>query len=220
MSGKPNSKGEAIRNFSIGKMSSKKGALHEKDVVKIVNRMINSEQEQKYYDTTLNNIAVDSTGLGSIFSLIPQGTTDSTRDADQVTPKSLELRLKVVASGSSAGNAVRIIIGQLRGSVTGAVVASTILSTSGVTNASLLSLNHDNWFGGAFDIFSDTVTNVDIYNPTFVVNKKWNLGPKNRIVFNAGTTNAIGHIFMIAISDVATVTPQISFTARLNYTDS
>lgn len=178
--------------------------------------------EVKWVNTVLVPTPVDS--LGTLYNLnaIALGTTESTRIGNEVSNKSLHLRLDLARGPVDA--LVRIIILWWKDGNTTTAIAppspptpSTILET--VSYQSPLNKT----YGKSMWIKFDKTYTIAAGQTQLIVDEIWRkLRCKTEYVEGTATTSQTANsLYLLAISNQSTVAnqPLFSFTSRLNYMD-
>lgn len=186
-----------------------------------VKSIITRGQEKKYWITSQAAVGVDFSGTIWDLTLVPQAagaSSDTTRDGDKITFKSMEFRYTIANSG--VNNIMRLIVFQWRSS--SIPTAGTVLQSLGSSNAVISSYTHD--YHPVVTVLYDKVINlVNVALPIYT-GKKMIYGKKVHKQINyvaASTTVGSYKIYLLAVSDDGTATyPQIAFECKLNFTDS
>lgn len=223
-----NSYGKSQRRYKPRSKMDRKIASVAK---KVVAQELADEIELKTYDRVevlFAPVAVDGTNLYSLSNTIPQGVANQQRIGDQIKIKSLFVRLSLQANDDATYNNVRIIVFRWNSEASpfGAdilkLTSSTFirqLSQLNTENRRNFQIKYDNTFtvGGPFNVSTAVQNGLPqsqedkFYIKTFG-DAYWEPA--------GSTTPAKGHIYLLAISDSPSNPPQLSFTARVRYTDS
>lgn len=196
--------------------------------------------EKKYYITNSGgNFSVSNAGTVTHLTAVPLGDTDQSRDGDQLTIRSLELKWQAIAGYTSSTttydfyNRVRCVVFQWFPQ-TVPVIADILISTG--NGYHIAPYNHDTRF--QFKVLYDSTRTVDqtfFFNgattygvstgnsQSQLITKHINRGYKNRRVqYVAGTTTAPSFgLYLLFVSDSSAVThPQAEYVAKLNYSDN
>lgn len=207
---------------------------------KLAYRMERLIGEKKYFITNSGGLfSVTSTGSVTHLTAVPQGDTDQTRDGDQLTIRSLELKWQAFTGFTNSTttydffNRVRCLVVQWYPQTT-PVLGDILLSVG--NGAHIAPYNHDTRF--QFKVLYDSTKTVDqtlFYNGTTtfgmstgnsesqLITKRINRGYKQRRVqFVGGTVTAPSNgLYLIFVSDsVAITNPQAEYVAKLNYSDN
>lgn len=188
---------------------------------RFVYRAINKNLEKKFRDFQYEaNIAWTGNAWGGLVD-IPSGTTDTARIGDKVRLKGLRLRYQWDLSDTV--NKCRVIVFQWCQSTNYTVPAVTdILQNTGTSTSGVFSpYNHD--AGPNYRILYDRLHSLDADNPSPFVNTNISLRrcKYRKISFVGGSTDAIGKIFVLTITDsAATPHPAFKAYARLTFTDA
>jgi len=211
---------------------SKSRALVTKAQVKQMIISMLSSSERKFFDFVSNSQQnIDDTGLTPVsISSIPQGSSDTTRVGDSLTPTKLEYHLTMkynnvstITNLATSLNVVRLII--FRWKPFFSDVAPTVLKVMhyNVTSyAAMGPLVHDG--RDQFEVLVDRRFVTDgLTNAYKIVNGEVKLN--GNIQYKAGsTTNQSLGLYFLLISDAATgggVYPSVqSMSTRIEFTDS
>lgn len=176
--------------------------------------------ESKYWDTA-TSASIDFSGTVYDLSAVTQGVADTNRIGDQLFPKSLELRMSMVAGDST--NLIRMLIIRYKmdTSITGGPPpTANVLQYTSATHTPLSPVHHD--LRKTFDIIHDELFCLvqNASNGQMIVNRVFNLG-RVPINFVAGATTGANKIFMVLYSDSgAAPNPGVLFDTRLNFVDA
>ncbi|AUM61853.1 capsid [uncultured virus] len=180
---------------------------------RVAQKVVSFNQEHKYFDTDMGT-TIDYSGVASDLCLVPQGDTDVTRDGDVLLPTSLELNIQVIAGDSS--NVLQFCI--IRNKSDKTIQPGTVFSTVGGTSAPLYPLDHDR--RSQYDLIARFWIVVDVYHPIKHIHRFIKLKKKLCKFIAAATTQASGHLWLVAISDSAAAShPAMQGSIRLNFTD-
>lgn len=197
----------------------KKGGRLLKKVSKMISKRIHQNTELKYYDITADRAGVDFSGTFWNLTNMSQGDSDTTRDGDKATPKSLNFSFDLAAG--DATNHVRVIFflwKQNTISVT-PTIAYLLSPYQGTTRAIDAPYNWDT--RSNFKIIKDFNITLDTYHPIYKGHLRLNLKKMPKISFDSGTTNGNGQIYCCILSDSgAAPNPSVSFVSRLHFVDS
>jgi len=189
----------------------------QKAIQKVVNRSLSKEQEEKYQVFYLAT-NVDYSGAIVDVTAISQGDTDTTRDGDEIMPKSLNIRGTFVNADST--NAYRLIVFRYKNdtSLTGNPAMTNILNLTASVTAPFQSYYHD--ARKTYNILHDSMYVTDTNNSIRKFNLHIPLARKSVNYIN-GATTGINKIYVGVISDSAASThPAVSLVAEIRYTDS
>lgn len=201
----------------------RKGRLATK---KFVVKQIRKDIETKFYDRTVTVLgtpdAVPSTGTPYVLTTPAQGTTDQNRVGDKVRVRGLHVKGQFAIG--DVNQSIRLIIMQYKQATNLHAAAVTELLQSayvGTTAAPYAPFAHDykhiytplydrTWY---MDSVAQPVVNFELRVPMKYV--------KREIAYQAASTDAINHIYLVAISDsTAVVHPTINFISRFFYDDA
>jgi len=195
--------------------SSKK--VRASEVNKLVKNYIQQNAETKSFDTGFGS-SVDSTGVITKISTIPQGDTDSTRDGDQANVFSIELRgsLAIPSTGDQT-NVLRIICFRWMqdDSSAGPAGVTDILQT--LTPYS--PYDRDNFRAKKFLVLHDELVGASITGPAVRI-FSFKLDKQFRIGYQATATTGTSNVYIASISDSgASVHPVVSWVSRVWFKD-
>lgn len=183
----------------------------------IANRVVSKAIELKYFDKYGSATGIDYTGAIYPLTDVAQGDTDTTRDADKLTP--VGLRFRGYWETGDAYNIIRTIIFRWVPNTAWRVpVVGDILQV----NASVVTPQSPYvWdYRNQFHILYDRTTYVDQYRPTRVQNFYKRL-KRVKIAFDAGGITGANKYYMLVISDSAAVpNPQFQYYSRFTYQDA
>jgi len=187
---------------------------------KRMRRLANNVQRylgEKKYSASYTNVSVSS--AGNVFGLteVTQGDTDQTRDGDQLTLTSLQLRWQAIIGDTA--NYVRVIVFQwLANSVP--TINSVLLSLP-LGGEVLSPYNHDTRY--VFRVLYDkTVLLTNVGKPSSeVYDVRLIKFPRNRVQYEAGGTTGTNKIYCITLSDSGAVShPAVNMYWKTNFKDS
>lgn len=187
-----------------------------------VRKLLAKQAETKYFELGVTATGVDYAGTLTNLTVVPQGTTDSTRIGDKLVIRGLNIKYEVIAADST--QMVRVMLfqwhpnTQLLSPIMSDILVSTTLST---TNAPLANNVWD--YQNQYTVLYDRVHRLDsLEKASDIVRKNINLRyAKKTIVFYAATTAASEHIYMLVVSDSSAAPhPTIQYQTRLTYDDS
>lgn len=184
-----------------------------KTIRTVAKSVINKQAELKYHDDS-NASAPDWSGYLQCASLIPAGSSDTTRVGDQLFMTSMDVRQNVVLGDST--NMLRIIyfIWKLESTpVAGDILASTLLNT---VDAPLSHYHKDGRTN--FVVLSDRTYTLS-GNRTIMTSHFTRKLNKN-LYLNGGGTSGKNHVWMLTISDSSAVThPSLVSNCRIRFRD-
>lgn len=189
-------------------------------------RVINAQFEKHYYD--YDAILFPVSYSSSIYRLTTtaQGDSDSTRSGDRITIKSLQIRGTLASA--DAYNIMRVIIFQYLGDdgvavpTSGQVLEGTYFNTVNHVNAPYAK----DYVGYKVIVLWDStyvVDQDDVAKQFQLMLTAGNFKKKAKpfIQYQAGTSNGVGNLYMMVVSDSGAVThPSISFVSRLRFIDN
>lgn len=170
--------------------------------------------EKKYF-LTQNTISQGDVSTVTSISDVLQGDTDTTRDGDQLTVRSVEIDW--IWAAADAYNITRVIIFQWFPS--GAPTAGDILLLS-VTLPYISPYNHDQRF--KYKILMDVREVVSTLSGNYaVVRRKYLLGGyRRKIQYEAAGTTGVNKLYILTVSDSSlAVHPGVTYVAKLNFSD-
>lgn len=189
-------------------------------------RVINAQFEKHYYDGQQVNFPVDWNSSIYKLTATSQGDTDSTRSGDRITIKSLQLRGTLTVADTH--NIMRIIIFQYLGDDAVAVPTSGQVLEAPYYGT----YNHVNSPYAKDFVGYKTIV---LWDSTYVLNQdnqakqfqimltaaNFRKKAKPYIQYQGGTSNGVGNIYLMAVSDSGAAThPSLSFASRLRYIDN
>lgn len=180
--------------------------------------------ETKFHETSQLAQNVDYSGSLWDLTNMAQSATDTTRNGDQVTVKTLQMRASYTFGTSP--NEMRLIVFQwLVDDNVDAPIATDILSSVGSALATLAPFQHDN--ASNYRVLYDTgPLSTDTYNTHKVFRKIYLPLYKmkkcvKKVKFDGGSTYGTNHLYLLAISnDGAATYPTLNFWAKFNYIDN
>lgn len=186
--------------------------------VRYLKTLINAEA--KHVDINVNGQTVNNSA-GSIthISSINQGDSAQTRDGLSVFTKGINIRGCIQGNALSPSNLVRILIIMDSQNTGTPPVSSDIFETTGNQGAPLQPMKYTSF--GRFKI---------LYTNTFTLNTNGNhaqvfkayITLRKHIKYTGpnATDEQKNQIYLVAISDVATNDPLLTFSARLSFYDN
>lgn len=217
-------------SYGVKKKRKRRKTKRQQEIYRIASEVYDQKEqdevELKYFDRAeIDFAAIDN--AGSIYSLsntITQGVGVSQRVGDSIKLKSLNFRIEVRGNlGSGDYHNMRVFIVRWFSDGTPAV-ADLLAFTTNTQLRHLCQLNMNNT--SHFKVLYDNTFSVG-RNSTDdlpeVINDKFYLALRGeaRWIGGGGTTPERGHVYLVAISDSASVdAPQLNATIRLRYTDS
>lgn len=188
-----------------------------------VKRLISNTQEKKHFlVTNASGISQSTVGTITKLSSIAQGDSDTDRDGDRLTLKSL--RFTATISNSDTYNRFRVILFRWNPDDSTAPTVGDILQNSAGNLLDVLLPTHLDKSSNFHVIHDRTYTTAtDGANEAIGVKKTFygkRLGTKT-IQYNAGLTTGFRNVYMLTVSDSgAAAHPYIYYTSLLKYTDS
>lgn len=179
--------------------------------------MVNSEE--KIIDATLSNYNIPNSGSLVVLNQCSQGDTDTTRDGDSIKMKNHNMRISLSMNPTGTTARIRLIVFMWKNASSAPVVTS-ILEAADVLSPKNQDLKyqskilHDKVF--QLDSSSDYSAYCD-----FFTDFKGPLGKYSHVQYNAasGTINTNG-MYILMLSDQATLTPAISYYSRVQFYDN
>lgn len=205
---------------SIKKHKSAMDYKIEQIAKEVMKRETVKNTELKFYDREIFNQASSSSGtIYSLSNLIPQGTANQQRIADEIYIKSCFIRLNILANSSATYDTTRVIL--VRWYAETAPVVGDILQTT--ANAAIRELSQLNVDGAPnfrvlYDqsyITSDS-TNYDLPE---VQMDKFYVKTEGKAQWNIGGAAIHGHLYLLVISNATLNFPLFNMTSRVRYTD-
>jgi hypothetical protein len=218
------SKGQRERR---NKQAKKKGLLGPAAMQQVRN-LLSIAQESKFFDSKAYAVAVSQTGVQYALSAIPQGSTDSTRDGDQINLKSIRIKMELYLQGiggtNDFTNQIRVLlIRWIPMSTAAAPVPANILQDS-ASAAQSFTMSDYNWdLRRQFVVEMDKTFNLSGNGPSdlsFFFEKKWRT-PGLPANFSAGSTTLQSNgLFLFVASDSILAThPVFNLYSRVEYAD-
>jgi hypothetical protein len=193
-----------------------------------VRSMLRVAQEFKFFDSKEYVANATTTPTQLAISAVPQGSTDSTRDGDQINLQSLWIKFEVYLQGTGGTNdftdQVRLMVYRYHPmSSASAPVPATVLQDLSVAQSATMTPN--TWDNRKdYTVLIDETFNLSGNGPsdlgkTFHI--KWKT-PGIPAHFSAGsTTLQTNGLFAMFMSDSLIAThPQVNFYSRLVYSDA
>lgn len=195
-------------------------------------KVVGTQLEKHYFDFSQITTVTTSATIWAL-SLVTVGNTDLTRSGDRITIKSLQV--KGTYSAGDTTNHLRVICFQyIADSGAAGPVASEVLQSSFVGSVNIINAPYAKDFAGYKTIilydktFSMTLgANADggPANGHFqfmLTSKDFKKGKANPMIqYQAGGTNGVGNIYLMAMSDSAGVpNVGIDFVSRLRFIDN
>lgn len=189
----------------------------DKKIIKKAVQASAAKRERKFHEYTITTAAVSYSGSMYNLGVVTQGTSDTTRIGDTISPTSLTVCLNFAASATDSYNLVRIIVVQAKTTIS---LVSEVLMWTGTINAPAAFYNKDlrNNYTVLYDKRRNISSSVGPASTCFDINVK----VSRPIHYLAGTGTIVsGGLYLIAVSDSAAVThPDISGYSRIRFTDS
>ena len=190
-----------------------------KQFVKRVQHVITKTAEKKFYPVSQLPTAVSEAGILWSLSSVPQGTTDVTREGDQLRLRSIEFNYQCIVADTT--NTMRVIVFIYKPPAI-PTVTDILQGPVSTAVAPLSPYNHDNRYN--YQVLHDRLYQLD--SVTQLVTKKlkiWkipNILRKVQYVAGSITLNMNG-VYVLAISDSAAVThPTFGFHSKVNFSDT
>jgi hypothetical protein len=184
-----------------------------------IKKLISAQQEHKFFEIR-NAFGVTYAGTVTSLSDVPQGDTDSTRDADTLMPTSLVMRFGMTVGDTT--NFFRVIIFRWHSALSVPTVVQVLQNASSSTGGVYSDFNHDlrSNFQVLFDKTFTLGTTAVTSNQVVFFNKTLKMARKP-IQYTSGSTSGSDKIYFLAISDSAAIpNPTWNYAFRLNFTDS
>jgi len=193
-----------------------------------VKALIKAPMEHKYFENArTDSYAITSTGVIGHLSPIPQGDDDLSRDGDQLTLTSVNIRGMVTCGDNT--NVVRLIFFQWRPQTTPSAADILSQGVDGSTTDVYSLYNHDK--RSQFKILKDITftlsgygTTTSPYGPTTQRKFSFNLSKKlvKKLQYvNGSSTVGSNQFYYFGISDsTATPNPLLDMIARMNFIDA
>jgi hypothetical protein len=193
-----------------------------------VRQLLAVAQEFKFFDAKEYAQSATTTPTQLAISAVPQGSTDSTRDGDQINLQSLWIKFETYLQGTGGTNdftdQVRLMIYRYHPMSTGAApVPATVLQDLSVAQSATMTPN--SWDNRKdYTVLLDETFNLSGNGPSdigFSRVFKWKT-PGIPAHFSAGsTTLQTNGLFALIMSDSLVAThPQFNFYSRLVYSDA
>lgn len=198
-----------------------------KAVSNMIDRRLQQLPEKKFFDTTINGIAVSSTASLYHLSPIPTGNFINQKIGLEVDVQSIFYRLQFRVGDEY--NVLRFVIFQCLDEIGGDPVYSEIFQyPTGITNlvateSALYSpLNLSTTGTRNFKIILDKhIRVVAGQNNVEILEGYINKGYNKRVSFVDTTLFGINHLYMLVVSDSGSIShPSIGGVLRLRYTDA
>lgn len=182
-------------------------------VKRVINRMITEKAEHKYFDTNSSVTVIDTGAITSLVD-IPQGTNSTQRVGQQVSLRSLRLRIDAQANGTPVATWFRVIVFRGHDENGVAFVPTDILQ--------LVSVGSDILFQSKnrFRIFYDRVfVQAPVSNPG--ITRRIMVHFKGQKVNYSGntTTKIDGGLYLLMLSTEHVNGPAVTTTARVTFVD-
>lgn len=216
------------------KATSKKYTKN-KAFVKAVSKVMDSRVEHKYKTYFEVGQSTDTGGqIWGPLTTIAQGTSDTERVGDQLTMKSIYVKMAIYppsVSINKESNFVRVIAFQWKEvtNISGSIgpIPDDILSTPGAIDLIYCQYAHDN-IGKKFTILYDktfTITNSETggqYSQKMINFRIPLKYAKRKVSYVGGSSgDAFNHFYLMTLSDSAVTNhPTVTFTARMHYIDA
>lgn len=183
--------------------------------VKFLKQIVNAEK--KYYDVT-QNVNVSTAGAVYWLSGMSQGTAGNTRLGNSIKCFSILERVQAYINATAPSTLLRVLMfvdQETRGAtpaVTDVLQTSSTYSPMNMSNSK------------RFKVIQDQILQLD-QNGIQVVNRKRFIRYNGHVKWDTTGSSAIanaeeGHLFLLLISDQATLTPAVNLTTRLRFYDN
>jgi len=178
-----------------------------------VKQIVAVKKEVKFFPTGQTAIPFDDNGVIFTLNLVPQALNDQGRVGDTIYPVLLEFRYYAYIPTSGAN--CRFIIFQWHANTV--PVPSNLLLIVGSAIAAVSGLTVD--VKPLYKILYDSV--FPLYQGGSGVSKHLEIPLKGAMQYQGGSsTVSTNAIYLLVISNQATVTPEMDFFSNLHYTDS
>jgi hypothetical protein len=221
------SQGKLIRKRQRGRQAARPAARRPVTLEQ-VRAIVRVAQEFKFFDSKEFQQAATSTPTQLAISAVPQGSTDSTRDGDQINLQSLWLKFETYLQGTGGTNdftdQVRLIVYRYHPMSTSAhpVPADVLQDLSAAQSATMTPYTWDN--RKDYTILIDETFNLSGNGPSDIgktYHLKWKT-PGIPAHFSAGSTTLQSNgLFALIMSDSLVAThPTFNFWSRVVYSDA
>jgi len=204
----------------------RKGAKRGKGLVSKIKRVVSNMSETKYYDTGSSGQTITYTVSGAQvieLSDLGQGSTDLLRVGDQVYGKSLVFRYHVVPNATApTTQLLRLIFFQWHPDTTvlnpdSAVDNIVQTNTSGTPYVTEAPLNYDQSKGSNFRLLKDVRFALDTNHPKVGTVRLSKF--KRNMQYKAANTTGMDQLFVLALSNIQTNGPTLTWYARFTFKD-
>lgn len=172
-----------------------------------------SRVELKFLDTEAAT-AYDATGSVIQVGHPAQGDSQSNRNGDNITPTSLQFRAYGNINASATATQIRVI-GYIwkQGSST---AATDIIESADIDSLKAFDKRYQSKM-----LFDKTMTLNAVSRPEARMNVRVKIPTKYRTAFQPGATTYVNNgLYLFIMSDEATNTPTLNWTARMIYKDA
>lgn len=182
-------------------------------------KMIQKRTETKYHDATDQSHSVSTAGSVINLSDVPASnpSTDTSRDGDQITIMSCQVKL--TSSNDDSFNYIRVIIFQWN-ELKALPAASDILPYWNTRRGILSPYRHDT--KPLYRILCDKIVATDSDDPSGYFNVMLTRNMRRQVQFNKpGATAFNNGLYMLMISDSDGLThPQVDYVSRVRFKDN
>lgn len=169
--------------------------------------------EWKFADVTASGTTITTAATLVNLTPISQGDTDTNRNGDIVTFKSLFIRLSMTPNATAGMNFLRMIVVQDKASLSAAPNIGAILEAS--TNY-LSPISNDS--GKRIKVILDRTYTVDADGNGSQVDKLYRKLNIRAEFDDAATIPQINSLYLVLISDQVTNGPSVSYYSRVRFT--
>lgn len=215
--------------YPKGKPTVKKlvAKQNRKYIAKVALKAVMRQAEGKYKDiriSTTAGSAQTNSWYQEDLGQIARGDSDSDRDGDKITPRSIQMRLRLLFA--DAYNVVRVMVLRCTDTVGGLSSTlpfspGTIFQHNSTTEDALYSpFNHD--YRSRFNVLYDRLFTLSTNRNDGLVNivKRIKLSKKNIEYNGSNTADGRNRLILLVMSDSAAVShPSVEGWVRLNYKD-
>lgn len=178
--------------------------------------------ETKYSNQNHSLVSVDNTGVIYDLTPIPQGTQDIQRIGDEITVKSLQVRLNAIAGDVT--NFLRMVIFQWIPNDANPPTVANILNGQGGTVALVSAYYQNDTLGNNYIVLYDKVFTMSQTGNTAAISRNLYCPmkyAKKRVQFNAATTEGQNKFYVILVSDSAAASHVgIDLVTRMTFSDA
>ncbi len=205
---------------SVGKYFGDAWSLAKRTAVGLneIRKLINIEE--KDLETIQASVAFDTTGTIYSLSTVAQGTDYNTRVGDSIKMQRITVRYRLFKNSSATASMCRVILFRDLDGYGTAPTTADVLQTVGSATAPLTPPDFLN--RKRFAIIRDELVDLNSTGDSSY-SGVWDLAHEGHVLYlgttAAAASNGKGSVYMLALSDEATNTPTIAFSARIVFTD-